>query len=173
MSVTSVFYRINVIPINLPPLRERDGDIEILADHFLRRFSQQNRKNIARISPEAMRRILGYGWPGNVRELENLLEMLVVLKEAGDIGVEDLPPKLLQQAREDGRPGRLAMPPEGLNFNDVVSRFERDLLLQALEKSRGVKNRAAKLLQLNRTTLVEKLKRFDIADQDPAVDGEA
>jgi DNA-binding NtrC family response regulator len=168
-----LFYRINVIPINLPPLRERDGDIEILADHFLRRFSQQNRKNIARISPEAMRRIMGYGWPGNVRELENLLEMLVVLKEAGDIGVEDLPPKLLPQAREDGRPGRLAMPPEGLNFNDVVSRFERDLLLQALEKSRGVKNRAAKLLQLNRTTLVEKLKRFDIADQDPAVDGEA
>jgi DNA-binding NtrC family response regulator len=168
-----LFYRINVIPINLPPLRERGGDIEILANHFLRRFSQQNRKNIARISPEAMSRIMGYCWPGNVRELENLLEMLVVLKEAGDIGIADLPPKLLQRPREEGQPGRLVMPPEGLNFNDVVGRFERDLLLQALEKSRGVKNRAAKLLRLNRTTLVEKLKRFNIADQDPAADGEA
>jgi len=168
-----LFYRINVIPINLPPLRERDGDVEILANHFLSRFSHLNKKKISRISPEAMNRIMGYGWPGNVRELENLLEMLVVMKEAGDIEINDLPPKLLQQIRGDGSSGRLKMPPEGVNFNDVVGRFERDLLLQALEKSRGIKNRAAKLLQLNRTTLVEKLKRFNIADQETAFDGES
>ena len=163
-----LYYRINVIPINLPPLRERGADIEILANHFLRRFSQLNKKKIDRISPEAMGCIMRYSWPGNVRELENLMEMVVVLKEEGDIEVDDLPPKLLSQRTEGSSQGHMKLPSEGLNFNEVVSLFERDLLLQALHKSRGVKNRAAKLLQLNRTTLVEKLKRFNLQEKDGA-----
>ena len=168
-----LFYRINVIPINLPPLRERDADIEILANHFLKRFSQVNKKNIARISAEAINCIMRYPWPGNVRELENLMEMLIVMKEEGDIDVDDLPPKLLSH-RTDGSSsaGHMDLPPEGLNFNEMVSEFEKDLLLQALQKSRGVKNRAAKLLHLNRTTLVEKLKRFNLSEKDAAWDDE-
>jgi len=160
-----LYYRINVIPINLPPLRERGVDIEILTNHFLKRFSQLNKKKIDRISPEAMGCIMRYQWPGNVRELENLMEMLVVMKEEGNLDVDDLPPKLLSQRTEGLPPGRMELPAEGLNFNEVVSHFEKDLLVQALQKSRGVKNRAAKLLQLNRTTLVEKLKRFNLPDE--------
>jgi transcriptional regulator with PAS, ATPase and Fis domain len=164
-----LFYRINVIPITLPPLRERDTDIEILANHFLKRFNHLNKKGIARISPEALSCIMRYPWPGNVRELENLMEMLVVMKEKGDIEVGDLPPKLLRHKGADAaNPRHTELPAAGLNFNELVGQFEKDLLIQALRKSRGVKNRAAKLLQLNRTTLVEKLKRFNIPETDTA-----
>jgi len=163
-----LFYRINVIPINLPPLRERDMDIEILANHFLKRFNQINKKNITGISSEAMRCIMSYPWPGNVRELENLMEMLVVMKEKGSIEIDDLPPKLHPHRTKEEPQTRTELPAEGLNFNELVNQFEKDLLLQALRKSRGVKNRAAKLLQLNRTTLVEKLKRFNIPETDAA-----
>jgi DNA-binding NtrC family response regulator len=163
-----LFYRINVIPVHLPPLRERDKDIEILANHFLKRFNQLSKKNIARISPEAIHCIMRYPWPGNVRELENLMEMLVVMKEKGDIELSDLPPKLLNYTNAELSHSHMDLPSEGINFNEMVSRFEKDLLLQALRKSRGVKNRAAKLLQLNRTTLVEKLKRFNLNEGDSA-----
>ncbi len=109
-----------------------------------------------------------YPWPGNVRELENLMEMLVVMKEKGDIELSDLPPKLLNYTNAELSHSHMDLPSEGINFNEMVSRFEKDLLLQALRKSRGVKNRAAKLLQLNRTTLVEKLKRFNLHEGDSA-----
>jgi DNA-binding NtrC family response regulator len=158
-----LFYRINVIPIHLPPLRERGPDIAILANHFLRKFNKLKKKNLLRISSEAMSFFLRYPWPGNVRELENLMEMLVVMKDGGDIEASDLPPKLLNQKMGDIPCGYMELPDEGLNFNEMVSQFEKDMLLQALRKSEGVKNRAAKLLHLNRTTLVEKLKRFSLA----------
>lgn len=158
-----LFYRINVIPIHLPPLRDRGPDIAILANHFLRQFNKMKKKNIGRISPEAMTFFMRYPWPGNVRELENLMEMFIVMKDGGDIELGDLPPKLLDQKVPDMPSGYMELPDEGLNFNEMVSQFEKDMLLQALRKSDGVKNRAAKLLQLNRTTLVEKLKRFSLA----------
>jgi len=158
-----LFYRINVIPIHLPPLHDRGPDIAILANHFLRKFNKLKKKNIGRISSEAMSFFMRYPWPGNVRELENLMEMFVVMKDGGDIEASDLPPKLLNQKIADIPSGYMELPDEGLNFNEMVSQFEKDMLLQALRKSDGVKNRAAKLLQLNRTTLVEKLKRFSLA----------
>lgn len=158
-----LFYRINVIPIHLPPLRDRGPDIAILANHFLRKFNKLKKKNVGRISSEAMSFFMRYPWPGNVRELENLMEMFVVMKDGGDIEASDLPPKLLNQKMADIPSGYMELPDEGLNFNEMVSQFEKDMLLQALRKSDGVKNRAAKLLQLNRTTLVEKLKRFSLA----------
>jgi transcriptional regulator with PAS, ATPase and Fis domain len=158
-----LFYRINVIPILLPPLRERGPDIAILANHFLIKFSNLKKKNISGISPEAMHYFMRYPWPGNVRELENLMEMFVVMKEEeGEIEIGDLPPKLLQQKNLDPAPGHLNLTAEGLDFNQMVCQLEKNLLLQALQKSHGVKNRAAKLLNLNRTTLVEKLKRFNL-----------
>jgi transcriptional regulator with PAS, ATPase and Fis domain len=164
-----LFYRINVIPLQLPPLRERGPDIAILAGHFLTKFNKLKKKNITRISPEAMRCFMGYPWPGNVRELENLIEMLVVMKEEGrEIAVSDLPPKLLQHNHAASIPAALTLTAEGLDFNEMVSRLEKNLLVQALRKSHGVKNRAAKLLNLNRTTLVEKLKRFNLMEWNEA-----
>jgi len=156
-----LFYRINVIPIHLPPLRERGSDITLLTNHFLGIFNKSKRKKVQGITPEALNYFMQYSWPGNVRELQNLIEMLVVMKEGGFIDVEDLPPKIRNCRKE--RVTIVDLPEGGLNFNDMVSQFEKDMLLRALEKSGGVKNRAAKLLQLNRTTLIEKLKRYNIA----------
>ncbi|SEM26690.1 DNA-binding transcriptional response regulator, NtrC family, contains REC, AAA-type ATPase, and a Fis-type DNA-binding domains [Syntrophus gentianae] len=158
-----LYYRINVIPIHLPALRERGPDIAILANHFLQKFAQMKKKEVTHISPEAIACLLHYPWPGNVRELENLIEMLVVLKEGNDIVLEDLPLKIRQFKREAQTIGAIQIPEEGIDFNELVSQFEKDILLNALEKSGGVKNRAAKLLNLNRTTLVEKLKRLNIS----------
>jgi DNA-binding NtrC family response regulator len=162
-----LFYRINVIPIHLPPLRERGPDIAILINHFLRKFNKLKKKNISRISPEALGYFLRYPWPGNVRELENMIEMFVVMKEIGEIEISDLPPKLLNQKNVPPMsPCHLDLAAGGVNFNERVSQFEKDLLIQALQKSKGVKNRAAKMLNLNRTTLVEKLKRFNLSESE-------
>lgn len=160
-----LFYRINVIPIHLPPLRERGPDIAILANHFLTKFNKLKKKSVSRFSPEVLDSFARYSWPGNVRELENLIEMFVVLKEEGEIGIGDLPCKFLDlRGAEPFLPCRVDLTEDGLNFNEMVNNFEKDLLLQALQRSSGVKNKAAKLLNLNRTTLVEKLKRFNLSD---------
>ncbi len=155
-----LFYRINVIPIYLPPLRERGLDVAILANSFLKKFNKQNKKTVPRFSTEAIQALMDYPWPGNVRELENMVEMLVVMKDSGEISVEDLPEKIASRKSRGEQVYSVDFPDEGVNFNDMVIQFEKDLLLKALEKSGGVKNRAAKLLNLNRTTLVEKLKRL-------------
>jgi len=165
-----LFYRINVIPIHLPPLRERGPDIAILANHFLRKFNKLKKKNLSHFSQDTLGCLIRYPWPGNVRELENLIEMLVVMREEGDIEVSDLPPKLLNlRDPEQSSLCHICLPVNGINFNEMVSQFEKDLLLQALRKSSGVKNRAAKLLNLNRTTLVEKLKRFNLTEAELAL----
>ncbi len=157
-----LFYRINVIPINLPALRERGSDILILANHFLITFNKLKKKNVEHISPDTVNYLMRYGWPGNVRELQNLIEMLVVMKEEGDISIEDLPAKIRNIPGVDAAKIPVVFSEDGIDFNDHVSRLEKELLLKALKMSGGVKNRAAKLLNLNRTTLVEKLKRLNI-----------
>lgn len=161
-----LFYRINVIPIYLPPLRERGPDIAILANHFLRKFNTIKEKNVSGIHPDAVNYLLEYSWPGNVRELQNLIEMLVVMKKGGDIEVDDLPRKIRYHRKESSAGAGIQIPASGLNYYENINRYEKDLLLQALEKCGGVKNKAAKLLNLNRTTLVEKLKRFGILTND-------
>lgn len=158
-----LFYRINVIPIHLPPLRERRVDIPMLANHFLRKFNKLKRKAMEKIVPEAMECLLRYPWPGNVRELENLIEMLVVLKEEGNIEVVDLPDKIVTLSSAGGLINGIEITDRGINYNDLIDKLEKDLLSRALEKAGGAKNRAAKLLNLNRTTFVEKLKRFKIS----------
>jgi DNA-binding NtrC family response regulator len=157
-----LFYRINVIPIHLPSLRTRTVDIPILVNHFLRKFSKLKKKTEKRISPEAMNHLMHYSWPGNVRELENLIEMLVVLKEDVEIGLQDLPGKILEASGGKEEYVSIDVPDNGLDFNNLVDQFERDLLSKALLKSGGAKKRAAELLHLNRTTFVEKLKRLKI-----------
>jgi DNA-binding NtrC family response regulator len=162
-----LFYRLNVIPIHLPPLRQRGDDIMLLVNHFLKKFNDSKKKQVTGLSPEVIRIFMGYPWPGNVRELENLMEMLVVMKEEGEITVEDLPRRILQsKGRDTAHDNDIVIPDEGINFNEIVEQFEKDLLLKALKKTEGVKNRAAKLLNLNRTTLVEKLKRYNLTDHD-------
>ncbi len=157
-----LFYRINVIPIHLPTLRQRKADIPILANYFLAKFNKSKKRGIGRIAPEVMDHLVRYPWPGNVRELENLIEMLVVMKEEGDIETADLPPKILNAQAKEPVAAPVHIPDEGLDFNALVSGFEKDLLLKALAKTGGAKKSAAKLLNLNRTTFVEKLKRLNI-----------
>ncbi|MCX7634491.1 MAG: sigma-54 dependent transcriptional regulator, partial [Syntrophales bacterium] len=154
-----LFYRINVIPIYLPPLRERGLDIAILANHFLKKFNEQKGKNVHAIEPSAMECLLNYSWPGNVRELENLIEMLVVMKGDGAIQRADLPEKFRRSPRSEIVPDDIP-PSEKMDFNSLVMAYERQLIIKAMEKCGGVKNKAAQMLGLKRTTLVEKLKRL-------------
>lgn len=155
-----LYYRLNVIPIQLPPLRARKSDIPLLVKYFLDRFVQTNAKPITGIAEEAMRCLMGYHWPGNIRELENLIERVVVLKrDAGIIELKDFPTDYFRNVRLDRFVANVALPEEGLDFNSAVNEFENELILQALQRTSGNKNKAATLLNLNRTTLVEKLKR--------------
>lgn len=155
-----LFYRLNVIPIFIPPLRSRKSDIPLLFRNFLERFNQINGKHISGISEEALQCLMQYHWPGNVRELENLVERVVVLKKGeGIIELKDFPVGYFKNVRLDRFLANVELPEEGLDFNNAVNEFENELILQALQRTAGNRNRAATLLNLNRTTLVEKLKR--------------
>jgi DNA-binding NtrC family response regulator len=152
-----LFYRLNVIPIEVPPLRERAEDIPLLVHHFLDVANQEKNKKVEGIGRAAMELLCAYDWPGNVRELENLMERLVVLCGEGEIRPEDLPPAF--HRREPSGVSVPQLPASGLSFRNVVDDFETDLILQALEQTHWNKNKAARLLGLNRTTLLEKIKK--------------
>ncbi len=155
-----LYYRLNVIPIYIPPLRSRKSDIPLLVRSFLDRFCGIHLKQISGISEDAMHCLMQYQWPGNIRELENLIERVVVLKrDNGLIELKDLPIDHFKKVRLDRYVANVALPDDGLDFNEAVNEFENELILQALQKTEGNKNKAASLLNLNRTTLVEKLKR--------------
>ena len=153
-----LFYRLNVIPLLVPPLRERREDIPLLVNYFLKKFHEKKPRTVMEVSPDALAILTNYSWPGNVRELENMIERLVTLKSTGAITKEDLPKKLVA-----GNEGQIIpefeFPDRGIDFSAVVQQFEDHLIQQALLKANGVKNQAAHLLHLNRTTLVERLKR--------------
>jgi DNA-binding NtrC family response regulator len=159
-----LFYRLNVVPLVLPPLRERSGDVPLLAAHFLARHNAGKEKPL-RFSQSAIESLERHAWPGNVRELENLIERLAVLKGEGEIDIADLPGPI-RNARAGTRAtatveGEVAagLPPEGVDLYKVLADIEDRLIREALERSGGNKNQAAKILGLNRTTLVEKLKK--------------
>ncbi len=166
-----LYYRLNVIPLRIPPLREREDDIPVLLDHFMAEFCRKRKKTPLRISAEAAEILKGYPWPGNVRELENAIERMVILNDRGTITIDDLPDHVrkdaLAPARQapaigaeaPGLPVSLQWTPSGIDLNGVLDELERALILQALDKSGGVKNKAAALLGLNRTTLIEKIKK--------------
>lgn len=153
-----LFYRLHVIPITVPPLRSRSEDIPLLTDHFIKKFNKKKKRRLEGIDKETLEILVSYPWPGNIRELENLIERIATLKQEGLISKEDLPEKYTKQ-RSNRMIPLLDFPEEGVNFSEVVTQFENHLLEQALLKASGVKNRAAQLLHLNRTTLVEKLKK--------------
>jgi len=166
-----LFYRLNVIPIALPALRERKEDIALLVKEFLGRTCARKKKNVKGVAPEAMRMLEAYDWPGNIRELENLIERIVVLKEdEGLIVAGELPDKIRKSGNEAASqtppmwaPG---VPPQGADFNAAVQHYERELILNALNAAGGVKKKAAEILRLNRTTLIEKMKRMRIIEPD-------
>jgi DNA-binding NtrC family response regulator len=152
-----LYYRLNVIPIVVPPLRDRTDDIPLLFEHFLDTCNAQKRKAVTGIAPDAMRRLVNYPWPGNVRELENLVERLVILKGQGTITLEDLPDKVVRG--DSPMMPVVTFPADGVDLNRLLDAFEEDLIQRALKAAGGVKNRAAQLLRLNRTTLIEKMKK--------------
>ena len=136
-----LYYRINTVPIRIPPLRERGEDIELLAAHFLARFSKRHRKAEKRMTPAVMERLRRHPWKGNVRELEHVVEMLVLFTESDTIGEEDLPRAM--------RAGAPAAPAASVQFDDAVRQFERRLLSEAIERAGGVKAEAARRLGLD------------------------
>ncbi len=153
-----LYYRLNVIPLHIPSLRERREDIPLLIQHFVEKFNRLKHRKITGFSPDAIELLQEYPWPGNVRELENLVERMAILKSIGKVTVRDLPQKFsVQQA--DTIPTAQFFPEDGIDFNSVVDDFEKRLILHALNKARGVKSRAARLLRVKRTTLVEKIRK--------------
>jgi transcriptional regulator with PAS, ATPase and Fis domain len=162
-----LFYRLNVLPINLPSLRERTGDIPLLVTHFLRLHSHKKGLTVESIDPEALARLEQYRWPGNVREVENLMERLVILNEDGVIRARDLPDYVRGDSPTDQADGvslrDLRLPPEGVDLNGFIQTIEDQLILQALTRTRGNKTLAAELLRLNRTTLIERMRKKGLA----------
>jgi two-component system, NtrC family, response regulator PilR len=155
-----LFYRLHVININLPPLRERKDDIPYLAQHFLEKFGAENNRSEFELTPEALDLMMDYDWPGNVRELENVMERAVVLSSGQRIGPE-LIPDHVRSAPVFHIP-RFVVPPEGISFKDVITNVEKRLIESTLEAAGGVQKRAAELLKIKPTTLNEMIKRYDI-----------
>lgn len=151
-----LYYRLNVVPIHIPALRERRQDIPLLLNHFLEMSNRANKADIEGFTKEAMEILTNYNYPGNVRELQNIIERIVILKRTGVIDIEDLPEKVLtvkaKRAQIDIQKG----------YDTLVTEFEKDVIIKALNESGGIKTKAAKILNINRTTLIEKMKRFGI-----------
>jgi len=181
-----LYYRLNVIPLHLPPLRQRVEDIPLMTTHFIQEFCKKRKREPFTFSAEAMDCLLKNRWPGNVRELENLIERLSILVSSGVVNVSDLPVKFHQMSFSDldAKPGAaegiapalyasaateqqsakgpLEFGEAGIDLNEMVSAMERNMIMQAIEKAGGVRSKAAQLLGLNRTTLLEKMKKMGI-----------
>ncbi|MBG3877698.1 sigma-54-dependent Fis family transcriptional regulator [Desulfovibrio oxamicus] len=181
-----LYYRLNVIPLHLPALRERGGDILVLAEHFMRRFCERKGRRCLALAPDTRKVLAAYSWPGNVRELENFMERLSILADDDVVPPADLPRKILDEvgdivslpeptppdplpvaadAASGGMPAGFSWPTitdlrdKGMNLKDFLDMVEERLLDEALTMAEGVKNQAAEILGIKRTTLIEKLKK--------------
>jgi len=157
-----LYYRLNVIPVEVPPLRERREDIPALVVHFLEAHAEKNGMSIKGISPEAIEMLCRQPWPGNVREVENLMERMVILRREGEIGTEDLPPEYREAADAPSAAAGLALAADGINLRGELEAIEARWIGEALKRTNWNKNQAAQLLQMNRTTLLEKIKKYGI-----------
>lgn len=153
-----LYYRLSVIPIVIPPLRERKEDIPLLIDSFIRKFNRENKREVEGFDAEAMEALCAFDWPGNIRELENLVERMVIVKGRGMVTFRDLPDKYRGKSSRP-RLETVPLPTEGICLSSAVEEFENTLIRQALEKTGGNKKEAANLLNLKRTTFIEKLKK--------------
>jgi two-component system, NtrC family, response regulator len=157
-----LYYRLNVIRVTLPPLRDRREDIALLARHFARRACRLNNLPSKAITQDMCRALMAYAWPGNIRQLENAIEHAVVMSDAAhEMQVSDLPPEISERDT-DSAMSAVTIPDEGVCFTAMVSQLERELILRCLEKTGGNKRQAARLLQLSRTTFIDKLQRLHI-----------
>ena len=163
-----LYYRLNVIQITLPPLRERMEDVPLLIRHFIDKYAAETGNEVHSISDGAMERILAYGFPGNVRELENLVERAVALCRDGLIGVESLPPTLLDPRKGESRS---RLPAGGGNLDQMMNKFERDLLGEALERCGGVKKRAAAFLGISFRSFRYRFEKLGLDDPSSAGEG--
>jgi DNA-binding NtrC family response regulator len=155
-----LLYRLDVIRVELPPLRDRAGDIPTLVSAFIDDANRRRGTRVHGIEDEAVALLEAYGWPGNVRQLANIIERMVILRADGILCAEDVPAKVRSVERASVLESEEAvLPAQGIDLRAALERFETSMLRQALERTRGNKNRAAALLKLNRTTLVEKLKK--------------
>ena len=179
-----LYYRLNIIPIFIPPLRDRKSDIPLLVQNFLKKCNENQDQQAKVISDETIQMLANYSWPGNIRELGNFIERMVVLSMGGNITPRDLPEKVLGEVPRENLPPMeksgcelsptdmlqnglkqsffIGLPEGGINLKNAVEEFERGLITEALEKTNWVKNKAAGLLELNRTTLVEKIKKMGL-----------
>ena len=179
-----LYYRLNIIPIVIPPLRDRKSDIPLLVQHFLKRCNENQDRQVKVISDETIQMLANYSWPGNIRELGNFIERMVVLSVGDNITPRDLPEKVLGEVPRENLPPMekpecelsptemlqnglkqsffIGLPEGGINLKSAVEDFERGLITEALEKTNWVKNKAVGLLELNRTTLVEKIKKMGL-----------
>jgi DNA-binding NtrC family response regulator len=157
-----LFYRLNVIPVTLPPLRDRIEDIPLLARHFVQKACKSNNLPTKTLSQEVVRQLMAVQWPGNIRQLENAIEHAVAMSGTErEVAVRNLPEDLRTEG-EPARPSSMPIPDDGLDFASVVSQLERDLILRCLEKTGGNKRQAARLLNLSRTTFIDKLNRLGV-----------
>ena len=170
-----LFYRLNVLPLELPSLRAREGDTALLIRHFLKLHGRRKGKPILEVDPAAMALLERYDWPGNVREVENLVERLVVLNEDGVIRAGDLPDYVATNSvPHHQKTAEVSLPHQGVDLDGFLERIENGFIRQALQRSRGNKTLAAELLKLNRTTFIERLRKkgmLQIARRAIAADG--
>jgi DNA-binding NtrC family response regulator len=156
-----LYYRLNVIPVHIAPLRDRRDDIPLLVQHFLQKLAADSGRPPLTVSQDAMRRLMSYSWPGNVRQLENVVERALAFSGArSQIELHDFGPEI-QQPSAAAEAGTVLFPDDGLDFDQYIEGIELSLIKRSLERTRGNKRQAAKLLKLKRTTLIEKLKRLD------------
>jgi len=159
-----LFYRLNVIQIKLPPLRDRKEDIQILANHFLKKYSEELSKSILRISPDAHQILLNYDYPGNVRELQNIIERAVALESSQELTLNNLSSYLSEQPLLKKGPIDIEIPSEGIDLEKMVEDLERTLLLKALDRTKGIKKKAAELLHINFRSMRYRLEKYGLND---------
>jgi len=159
-----LFYRLNVVPVLVPPIRQRVEDIPLLLQHFIEMFNDRRKAELTGVSDHAMALLCEYPWPGNVREIGNIIERIAILKRRGLIEPADLPEKIRRLPSNHLHTMPAAIPIGGLDLSRAVEEFENRLILEALERTNWVKSKAARLLQINRTTLIEKLKKKSLAE---------
>ncbi len=161
-----LFYRLNVIQIKIPSLRERKEDIPSLASHFLKRYSEELGKQISQISPEALRILVQYDYPGNVRELQNIIERAVALETSPELTAHNLSSYVEEQLPLKKRPLDLEIPNEGIDLEKIVEDIERTLLLKALDRTKGIKKKAAELLHINFRSMRYRLEKYGLNHTD-------
>ena len=164
-----LFYRLNVVPIMLPPLRARREDIAVLAQHFLQKSCRHNNIPLRALSQPTLRALMECSWPGNIRQLENAIEYAVAMSGTGTDISPDMLPEDVRNGEHVGSMGPVTIPDEGIDFTSVVSQLERELILKCLEKTGGNKRQAARLLNMSRTTLIDKLQRLGPAEVETVV----